>query len=137
MKNRIFVFDTNVLISAFLFKFSNPRIALEIAFANGKLTASLETYNEFKEVFLRSKFDKYISIEERLLSIEDFQQRILLSGISETITTCRDPKDNKYLELAVSANASCIITGDNDLLMLHPFRDIPILNAVDFIGFRF
>ncbi|MFZ1799467.1 MAG: putative toxin-antitoxin system toxin component, PIN family [Chitinophagaceae bacterium] len=137
MKNKIFVFDTNVLISAFLFKFSNPRIALEIAFANGKLTASLETYNEFKEVFLRSKFDKYISIEERLLSIEDFQQRIHLTELSETITTCRDPKDNKFLELAISANATCIITGDNDLLMLHPFRDIPILNVVDFIGFRF
>ena len=137
MKNKIFVFDTNVLISAFLFKFSNPRIALEIAFANGKLTASLETYNEFKEVFLRSKFDKYLSIEERLLSIEDFQQRIHLTELSETITTCRDPKDNKFLELAISANATCIITGDNDLLMLHPFRDIPILNVVDFIGFRF
>lgn len=50
-----------------------------------------------------------------------------------SITDCRDPKDNKYLELAISANASCIISADKDLLVLHPFRGIPILNAVDFI----
>ena len=59
----------------------------------------------------------------------------------EAITDCRDPKDNKFLELAVSANASCIITGDKDLLILNPclpnrqaFRSIPILNAVDFLN---
>jgi len=50
------------------------------------------------------------------------------------ITDCRDPKDNKFLELAVTANASCIITGDDDLLVLHPFRNIPILNASDFLN---
>ena len=50
------------------------------------------------------------------------------------ITDCCDPKDNKFLELAVAANASCLITGDNDLLVLHPFRNIPILNATDFLN---
>lgn len=61
--------------------------------------------------------------------------------ISETITECRDPKDDKFLELAVSADVSCIVTGDKDLLILHPcllnrqaFRNIPILNATDFIN---
>ncbi|MGN6530740.1 MAG: PIN domain-containing protein [Ginsengibacter sp.] len=42
-------------------------------------------------------------------------------------------KDNKYLELAVHYKASCIITGDKDLLVLHPFRNIPILTASDFL----
>lgn len=50
------------------------------------------------------------------------------------INVCRDPKDNKFLELAVASNASCIITGDKDLLILHPFRNIPILNAFDFLN---
>ena len=59
---------------------------------------------------------------------------ILFCEISETINECRDPKDNKFLELAVSAKASCIITGDKDLLELHPFRGIPILNAADFLN---
>ncbi|MBX9781791.1 MAG: putative toxin-antitoxin system toxin component, PIN family [Chitinophagaceae bacterium] len=53
---------------------------------------------------------------------------------TEKITDCRDPKDNKFLELAVAANATCIITGDIDLLVLNPFRNIAILNAAVFVA---
>jgi putative PIN family toxin of toxin-antitoxin system len=45
-----------------------------------------------------------------------------LITINETIDICRDPKDNKFLELAISGKATHIITGDKDLLELHPFR---------------
>ncbi len=54
--------------------------------------------------------------------------------IKETIRACRDPKDDKYLELAVAAKADCVITGDHDLLVLNPFRGIPILLAADFVN---
>ena len=36
--------------------------------------------------------------------------------------------------VAIAANAACLITGDKDLLVLHPYRNVPILNAVDFIN---
>ena len=134
MKNNLFVIDTNTLISAFLFKDSNQRKAFDRAIETGKISASLETFNEFKEVILRPKFDKYISAEKKLLVLNEFKELLIFSEISESINVCRDSKDNKFLELAVSANASCIITGDKDLLVLHPFRGIPILNAVDFIN---
>jgi predicted nucleic acid-binding protein len=49
------------------------------------------------------------------------------------INVCRDPKDNKFLELAVEAGAACIITGDKDLLVLNPFENILILTASDFL----
>ena len=67
-------------------------------------------------------------------AIKEFQTRGALIDVLISVTDCRDPKDNKFLELAISADASCIITGDKDLLVLHPFRDIPILNAVDFLN---
>ncbi len=134
MKNSLFVIDTNTLISAFLFKYSNPRKAFDRASETGKVSASLETYNEFREVLLRPKFEKYISTEKKLLVLKEFKELIVFSEVSEKIEVCRDPKDNKFLELAISANASCLITGDKDLLVLHPFRGIPILNAVDFIN---
>jgi len=51
----------------------------------------------------------------------------------EEIFACRDPKDNKYLDLADSYNVSCIITGDKDLLVLNPFKNIPILTASEFL----
>lgn len=50
-----------------------------------------------------------------------------------TITDCRDPKDNKFLEAAVESNADAIVTGDFDLLELHPFQGIPILQPAEFI----
>ncbi|MCE7922369.1 MAG: putative toxin-antitoxin system toxin component, PIN family [Haliscomenobacteraceae bacterium CHB4] len=53
----------------------------------------------------------------------------------EEIQACRDPKDNKYLEAAVAAQADCIISGDPDLLALHPFRNIPVLSPRDFLNF--
>ncbi len=133
MKNKLFVFDTNILISAFLFKHSNIRKTFNHAIETGKIATSLNTFNEFQEVLLRPKFDKYVSLESRLSVIEEFKEVLIFFEIVESIQVCRDPKDNKFLELAVSANASCIITGDKDLLILHPFRGIPILNSVDFL----
>ena len=53
--------------------------------------------------------------------------------IAETITDCRDAKDNKFLELAVSGKADCIVSGDADLLVLNPFRGIPILTPREFL----
>ena len=134
MKNNFFVIDANTVISAFVFKLSKPREALEKAIKTGQVATSLETYEELSEVLLRSKFDKYISLEEKLLALKQFKELAVFRKVSETVRECRDPKDDKYLELAVSVNASCIITGDKDLLILHPFRGIPILNAADFLN---
>ena len=53
---------------------------------------------------------------------------------TEAIAECRDPKDNKYLELAVAGQAECIITGDQDLLVLHPFKGIDILTVQEFLA---
>lgn len=134
MKNNLFVIDTNTLVSAFLSEHSKPTLAYEKAKRIGQLSASIETYDEFCDVFVRDKFDKYISLETRLNIIDEYRVIAIFSEIFETITDCRDPKDDKFLELAVSASASCIITGDKDLLILNPFRNIPILNAVDFLN---
>jgi hypothetical protein len=49
------------------------------------------------------------------------------------ITECRGPKDNIFLELAVAGNADCIVTGDKDLLVLGPFRNIRIITPKEFI----
>ncbi|MBS1746807.1 MAG: putative toxin-antitoxin system toxin component, PIN family [Bacteroidetes bacterium] len=134
MRNNFFVVDTNTLVSAFIFRYSNPRKAFEKVVKEGEVFASLKTYNELSEVLLRPKFDKYISSKEKLLALKEFKDLAIFSETSETITECRDPKDNKFLELAVAVKASCIITGDKDLLILHPFRNIPILSAVDFLN---
>jgi len=84
-------------------------------------------YTELREVLNRRKFDKYLELEERqkfLIKFVNTSRRIL---IQETISICRDAKDNKFLELAVNGDAQFIITGDQDLLVLNPFRGIKII----------
>ena len=54
-------------------------------------------------------------------------------AIAERIAACRDPTDDKFLELAVSGRANLIVTGDPDLLVLNPFRDIPIIAPAAFV----
>lgn len=49
------------------------------------------------------------------------------------INNCRDPSDNKFLELAVSGQATYIVTGDNDLLILYPVRGKPVLTPDEFL----
>lgn len=134
MKNNFFVIDTNILISAILFEHSSPTSAFDKIKRLGKIPASFETYNELCDVIVPPKFDKYVSLKMRLVILKEIKDLLIFHEISEAITECRDPKDNKFLELAISANTSSIITGDKDLLVLHPFRGIPILNAINFIN---
>ena len=55
-----------------------------------------------------------------------------LVTITERIAACRDPTDDKFLELAVNGHADLIVSGDSDLLALNPFRDIPIVTPAMF-----
>lgn len=133
--NKCFVFDTNSLISAAILLGSVSRKALDKAIDLGVIAVSDKTIDELIEVLFRPEFDKYFLNEnERWAIVNKLESNATLYIPDILITDCRDPKDNKFLELAISANAACIITGDKDLLVLHPFRGIPILNTVDFIN---
>jgi len=130
-----FVLDTNSLISAALIASSVNIKALDKALDKGKIAISKETFDELVEVLFRKKFDKYFLDEnERWSIINRLELNATLFSPDISLVACRDPRDNKFLELAIFASASCIITGDNDLLVLHPFRKISILNAFDYIN---
>nr|WP_242054306.1 putative toxin-antitoxin system toxin component, PIN family [Nostoc parmelioides] len=64
----------------------------------------------------------------------DLSETVQFIKVTEQINECRDPKDNKYLELAVSGKAECIVTGDDDLLVLKPWRGIEILTVQEFLA---
>jgi putative PIN family toxin of toxin-antitoxin system len=121
------VFDTNVLVSALLLPDSKPRHALELAIQKGRVLLSFAALAEIYEVLGRKKFLRYIDEED----IRSFLAALTLEAewveIDVRITACRDPKDDKFLELAVSGRATHIVTGDSDLLALNPFQGIEIL----------
>ena len=130
-----FVLDTGVIVSAILFEHSVPRQAFELALKYGDVLLSTAVLLELNEVLRRKKFDRYITDDERLRFLAAFLPVAMQVEVAVTIDACRDPKDNKFLELAVCGPAVCIITGDQDLLALHPFHGIKIFTAAAFIAF--
>ena len=128
-----FVLDTNVLVSALLMKKSTARDALDKARRSGEILLSLATIEELRDVLSRSAFDRYIDEEDRLKFLALLVKEAKLAEITESVRECRDPKDDKFLELAVSGGASLIVSGDKDLQVLHPFRNIPILSPREFL----
>lgn len=128
-----YVIDTNVLISAILLSKSRSQLAFDCALESGYLLASLETLEELKTVLMRPKFQRYQSIEERMVFYEVFCESVQVIDILQMVEECRDPKDNKFLEVAVNGNADMIISGDLDLLDLNPFRGIEIVSVAQFL----
>lgn len=134
MSNPLFVLDTNTLISALLISSSVSRAALQKADDLGRIVFSKETLAELNSTLVRSKFDKYVNLDDRLHYIERLEARGLIVSTTSTFTDCRDVKDNMFLNIAYDAKATYIISGDKDLLVLHPFHDISIISASDFIA---
>jgi putative PIN family toxin of toxin-antitoxin system len=127
------VFDTNTLVSALLFEHSKPGQALRHAMRRGHVLLSSSTLEELAEVLQREKFERYVTASEREEFLTAFVNRALFLEPTEQIQACRDAKDDKFLELAVSGEATYIISGDSDLLVLHPFRGIAIMRATEFL----
>ena len=130
---RYFVLDTNSVVSAYLSERSVSRQAYNTAFRDGVIVHSDANLTELAEVLARPKFDRYLRLPARLAAIREFEQRSLRVPVEKEVTACRDPKDDKFLSLAITAGADCIVSGDADLLSLHPFRGIPVLTPADFL----
>ena len=116
---KLFVLDTNSLLSAFLIERSVSTTVLNRCRKVGKIAMSEETFSGF-------------SLERRTNISYRLKRNAVMIKWTIHIQACRDSKDNKFLELTVAAKTSCI-TGDKDLLVLHPFKNIPILTAAEFL----
>ncbi|MFO7826796.1 MAG: putative toxin-antitoxin system toxin component, PIN family [Cyclobacterium sp.] len=103
---------TNELIGAHLLNNSLSANVLDKALRSGKVFFSDATFTEFAEVLYRKKLDKYFSYGEReeILAALTFNSTRYSPDIQ--IKASRDPKDDKFLELAVSAKAACLISGE-------------------------
>lgn len=129
-----YVFDTNVIVSALLLEQSIPGPAFHAAIDQGEILLLLATVKELNEVLSRDKFDRYLHRDERELFLKVLLREAALVEIEQQVRVCRDPRDDKFLELATSGQASCIVSGDDDLLALGSFRNIPILTPTRFIA---
>ena len=126
------VIDTNVFVSAALKDKSLPALAVRIVEQRGTLLKSAATERQLFDVLARPYFAKLVPAVTH-----EWLQKLFAAAeavaIAERIAACRDPTDDKFLELAVSGRADLIVTGDPDLLVLNPFRDIPIIAPAAFV----
>ena len=130
-----YLIDTNVWISRVLLADSVAARAVDKALAQFEVVVSEASVEEIADVLSRAKFDRYLSLQDR----EEFLRRLLqvttmVSVLSE-ITECRDPKDNRFLALALDSASDCIVSGDDDLLELNPWRGIEIVSPAAFLAF--
>ncbi len=129
-----FVIDTNVLVSKLLLPHSVADRAFWKATERGTLLLSEATLGELGSVLLRSKFDRYATRADRLKLLDLLESIADFIPAPPAIQACRDPKDDAFISLAVAGDAACIISGDADLLTLHPFRGIAILTPAAFLA---
>lgn len=136
MARRRVVVDTNILISRLLLADSVPGQAVRRIVDEDQILVSDAVLEELADVLARPKFDPYIDAADKrtfFLMLGRVAERV---PIVYPIQACRDPKDDKFLELAVNGSADVIVTGDKDLLALHPFRTISIVTPARYLADR-
>jgi putative PIN family toxin of toxin-antitoxin system len=126
------VLDTSILIGAVLRQNSIPRQVLIKALSEGELCASLATIAELEEVIAREKFDRYIELTARLDFVATYRDKVRFYPVSEDNEAalnipCSDPRDNKFLALALACRADVLVSSDDDLLILNPYGEILVL----------
>jgi putative PIN family toxin of toxin-antitoxin system len=126
------VVDTNVFISAALKGRSPPSDAVHLVSERDLLLKSATTEQELFITLARPRLAPLIPQRFRVW-LEEMLAAAELVLITELIAACRDPKDDKFLELAVNGRADLIVSGDADLLTMNPFRDIPIVTPAMFM----
>jgi putative PIN family toxin of toxin-antitoxin system len=104
------------------------------AFRTGVVLVSVAILDEIESVLRRTRFDRYRDLDERLRYLRSFIDATTPVVVHESLHVCRDLSDNKFLELALSGGADVIVTGDADLLCLHPWRGIAILSPADYLA---
>lgn len=133
------VLDTSTLVSAVLRKNSIPRQVFIKALSEAELCASPATLAELEKVIARGKFDRYLELKARLDFVAKYRDNVRLFKVSEDDEAsldipCRDPRDNKFLALALNCSADVLVSSDDDLLTLNPYGDILILNPKAYLA---
>lgn len=135
------ILDTSTLVSAALRTGSVPDQVLLKALRTCQVCASVETLDELAQVLDRKKFDRYLDKESRRAFVEIVRRHLHLFAVQQADLAavdppCRDHGDDKFLALALASEADALVSSDDDLLVLHPWRGIPIMTPADFLDSR-
>jgi len=128
------VLDTNFIVSAIILPQGVAAQALEIAFEHFDPVFSKATILELATVLSRPTFDLYVESEVRKLLVKDYAEAANEISVTTEVTDCVDAKDNKFLALALDADAKLLVSGDKrHLLSMNPYRGIALIGIREFI----
>ena len=128
------IFDASAVVSAALRENSVPERALLRAKETDMFALSAEVEAEIVEVLGRPRFARAVTAARRERILYILRGGAVWFAPSERVTDCRDAKDNKYLELALAYGAGTLVSGDTDLLVLHPWRGLRILQPAAYLA---
>ena len=128
------VLDTNTLISRLLAPRGTAARAVDQALLSGSVLVSDATLTELVEVLGRSKFDRYLTPLQRREFLGLLSTVTRKVHITRQFQMCRDPRDDKFIDLALNGQARTIVTGDQDLLVLHPLHGVAVLTPAQFLA---
>ena len=134
------VIDTNVWISGLLSRNGPPALLTRKVVQDGQAVFTAQTFAELKDRLWRPKFDRYVTFEQRKKLLSDIESSALWVEVPTAIastTYSRDLADDKFIHAALTAQATWLVTGDDDLLCLHPLGTLQILSpraALDALG---
>lgn len=130
------ILDTNVLISALLWKGKLASLYHLINEQKITLCFTKETFNELIKVFKYPHILK--KVEKEKIDLAEIVNKLVSKSIVVS-TKIRvkiikeDPFDNYFLACARATQASFIVSGDKHLLNLKKFKNIPILSPQEFL----
>lgn len=126
------VIDTNLFVSAFGWD-GKPEAVIQLL-ENGFIVnfISPEIFEEIKRVVAYPKLKFSASLQTKILEFV-FSHSRLINPEKKVSLIEDDPDDNKFIECAMTANASFIISGDPHLLRLEKVENIIIANPTQFL----
>jgi putative PIN family toxin of toxin-antitoxin system len=128
------ILDTNVLVSALLFKGDTARLVDLWKAGKIRPVFSRATFAEFRRVLDYPKFQLSSTEIEAIVKEDILPFFDVMEPVEEKIGFCRDPEDDKFAALAIASKADFLITGDDDLLCLKKIEKTHILKPAMFLG---
>jgi uncharacterized protein len=115
------VVDTNVWISGLLSPLGAPALLTRQVLRRAWPAFTEATFAELSQRLWRPKFDRYVSMDMRkhwLADLSAVGEPVAVPADVEALKFCRDAADDKFIHAALVVEALCLVTGDQDLLVL-------------------
>ncbi|MBI4355400.1 MAG: putative toxin-antitoxin system toxin component, PIN family [Candidatus Omnitrophica bacterium] len=127
------VVDANVFISALLHGRGTRPLLTAFLARQFQLITSTTLVDELASVIGRPRWSRAFDPLDCHDLFTSIREAATFVTPSHHVTVCRDPEDNALLDAALAGRADCLVTGDHDLLALHPFRGMRILRPAEFL----